>query len=293
MRDVRLFPTRREHEAYVRDAVFAEPLLADHPFYSRLIRFVVDSRAPIFYRQSDPSEYASFSVYYNFILLREHYTNRTLRAMYFLHDFAHALFYYPYDVGSMSQNEFDESLIAGEYAASNETEVLAHFRVPGLRERVFQDRRILFDVLAERGVAQPSAHALRTLRRALVETDDLDPFFFVKREDEPVRALLKTYRDNGAWCKRRFAEIRALPAPGEFFYPFLGPTSYERAVATYESAAKQEDYERTTLRNVRLAFALLGIEPRPRSFGECLERAGELEGRVLFPPARSEGPGEP
>lgn len=290
MRDVRLFPTRREYWDHVRDAVFAVPLLTEHPFYSRLIRFVADAKAPIFFRQSDPSEYASFSVYYNFILLRETYTNPTLRALYFLHDFAHALFYYPYDVGSVSQNEFDEALISSEYAASNETEVLAHYRVPGLRERVFQDRRILWDVLAERGVKQPTPHALRFLRRALVETDDLDPFLFVKREDEPVRTLLKGYRDNGAWCKRRFLEVRALPSPGEFFYPFLGPTSYERAVSTYESATTQADYERTTLRNVRLAFALLGIAPAPGSFGECLERAGELEGRVLFPMVKERAP---
>ena len=284
MRDLRIHPTQREYHEYVRDEVFAEPLLTGHPFYSRMIRFVLDAKAPIFYRQSDPSEHKSFSVYYHFVLLRETYASPALRAMYCLHEFAHALFYYPHDLATVTQNEFDEAVISGEYAASNETEILAHWRVPGLRERVFRDRRILWDVLSERRVARPTPHALRALRRALIETDDLDPFFFVRPEDEPVRALLKTYRGNGAWCKRRFLEIRALPTPAEFFYPFLTPASYERAVSTYESQAGQVDYERTTLRNVRLAFALLGIAPAPRSFGECLERVSELEGRVLFPP---------
>jgi hypothetical protein len=284
MRDLRILETRREYEEYVRDAVFAEPRITGHPFYSRLIRFVLDAKAPVFYRQSDPSEHASFSVYYDFVLLRETYTNPTLRALYFLHDFAHAVFHYPHDVTTVTQAEFDEAVIQGEYAASNETEVLAHWRIAGLRERVLQDRRILWDVLTERGVAQPPPRALFVLRRALVEGDDLDPFFFTRAADEPVRAQLKAYRGNGAWCKRRFTRIRALPAPGEFFHPFLTVNSYERAIAAYESACGQVEYERTTLRNVRLAWALIGLPEPPRSFGECRERIGELEGRILLPP---------
>ena len=286
MQDLRIHGTRREYEEYVRDFVFAEPLLTEHPFYSRMIRFVIDVKAPIFYRQSAPSEHASFSVYYNFVLLREGYANTTMRAMYFLHDFAHALFHYPHDVSSVTQGEFDESVIAGEYAASNETEVLAHWRIPGLRERVLQDRRILWDILAERGVTQPSPHELRALRRALVETDDLDPFIFVQPKDEPVRMQLKSYRGNGAWCKQRFERIRALPAPAEFFYPFLTTSGYERSIGAYESTCGQAEYERTTLRNLRMAFALVGQQDAPRSFGECLERVRELEGRMLLEPDR-------
>src|SRR5262249_26011209 len=161
--------------------------------------------------------------YYNFVLVRETYTNPTLRSMYFLHDFAHMLFYYPHDMTSVAQAEFDETVIAGEYAASNETEILAHYRVPGLRERVLQDRRIFFDPLNERGVAQPSVPSLGHLRRWLVETDHLDPYFFQKPEDEPVRATLKSYRGNGAWCKKRFEETLKLPHPTEFYFRFLTP----------------------------------------------------------------------
>jgi hypothetical protein len=282
VRDVRLFRTKHDYEAFVRDEIVSERLLSEHPFYARLIQFVIDAKAPVFYRQTDPSEHANFSAYYNFVLARETYTNPTLRSMYFLHDFAHMLFYYPHDMTSVGQAEFDDTVIAGEYAASNETEILAHYRVKGLRERVLQDRRIFFDLLRERGVAQPSVASLGHLRRWLVETDHLDPYFFQKPEDEPVRATLKGYRGNGAWCKKRFEETLKLPHPTEFSYRFLTPVNYERVLSTYESSSTQADYERTVLMNVRLAFALLRLERPPRAFGECLERVSELEGKVFF-----------
>ncbi len=180
---------------------------------------MLDAKAPIFYWQSDRSEHANFSAYYNFVLVRETYTNPTLRAMYFLHDFAHLLFYYPHDMASVTPREFEESVIVSEYAASNETEILAHYRVPGLRAKVLQDRRILYDILREGGVSQPPVSSLLDLRRLLVETDGLDCFFFLGAADEPVRQLLKSYATaNGAWCKRRFTEIRKLANPSEYHF---------------------------------------------------------------------------
>lgn len=290
MRDLRVFPTKREYEQYVYGELVAEPLIAEHPFYRRLIQFVLDGKAPLFYRQSDATEFRNFSAYYHFVLDRETYTSATLRSMYFLHDFTHMLFYYPHDVSAVTQEEFDEAVILSEYAASNETEVLIHYRIPALREKVFQDRRILFDLLRERGVVtQPPVHSLLHLRKTLIERDVLDPFFFHDPRDATVRETLKSYAGNGAWCKHRMREIRRLQNPTEYFYRFLTPANYERVLSTYESAATQESYETVTLRNVRLAFELLGLRNAPATFGECRERVRELEEKILVttiaPPA--------
>ena len=262
--------------------IVREPLIAGHPFYRRLIQFVLDSKAPLFYVESDPVEYRNFSAYYHFVLDRRNYADETIRSMYFLHDFTHMLFYYPHDVSAVTQEEFDEAVILSEYAASNETEVLIHYRIPGLREKVFRDQRIFVDLLRERGIGQqPPVHSLLHLRKTLIERDVLDPFFFQDPRDLPVRSTLKSYAGNGAWCKQRMREIRRLKNPTEYFYRFLTPVNYERVLSTYESAATQETYESVTLRNVRLAFELLGLDNPPATFSECIERIGELEGRIL------------
>jgi hypothetical protein len=290
MKDIILIPTAREYDDFVLGLF--HPLILETPFYRKLIRFVVQCKAPIFYRQSDPSEHANFSLYYNFILIRESYANPVLRAMYFLHEFVHSLFYYPHDMTSVARDEFDRTVIEGEYAASNETEILAHYRVSGLREQVFQDRRIFFDVLRERGTPQPHATDLLFLRKGLIETDHLDAFFFgADPRNEPVKALLKSYRGNGAWCKKRFEETLRLRNPQEYFYPFLTPANYERTILHFpdeppDERRRQDDYERIVLMNVRLMFELHGFTDPPRTFADCKDAVRRLEGLVLFRPAR-------
>src|SRR3989344_482277 len=141
MRNIQLFKTKKEYEAFVFGKIFKEKLIVEHPFYRNLIQFVVDSKAPIFYDQSDVSEHANFSNYYNFQLICETYPNPTQETMFFLHDFTHMLFPYPYNVSAVSEHEFAEAIIAHEYAASNESEILLHYRVPEIRAKVFLDKR--------------------------------------------------------------------------------------------------------------------------------------------------------
>lgn len=281
MRRIQLFRKKQDYERFVFDELIVDPLLRDHPFYRRMVQFVIDAKAPLFYFQSDKTEHANFSAYYHYVLIRETYTNTLLRAMYFLHDFAHLLFYYPHDVASLTREEFDDAVIQSEYAASNETEILIHYRAPSVRERVFQDRRLFFDMLRERGVEKPPVWSLFNLRRQLIESDALDPFFFVKPEDDAVKKQLKSYRGNRAWCKHRLAETLRLPNPTEYFFPFLTPTNYERALMAYESETTQAEYEQTVLKNVRLGFVLMGLPKPPVTFDEAVGRVGELEEKVL------------
>lgn len=109
----------------------------------------------------------------------------------------------------------------------------------------------------------------------------LDPYFFQDPADAQVRETLKSYAGNGAWCKHRMREIRRLQNPTEYFYRFLTPANYERVLSTYQTTGTQQTYEDVTLRNVRLAFELLGLPNPPATFAACLDRVHELENRVL------------
>ncbi len=282
MKKIKLFKTKKEYEDFIWSEIFTEKLIAEHPFYRNLIQFVLDARSPIFYYQSGASEHSNFSTYYNFQLIRETYTSETLRSMYFLHDFVHALFYYPYDMSSVTQEEFNDVIILGEYAASNETEILIHYRIPGIRQKVFQDIKIFFDALKERAIPMPPVQSLLQVRKSIIETDILDPFFFVKPEDRPIRETFKTYRGNKAWCKERYEASLKIKNPTEYFYEFLTPINYERVISSYHTTADQKEYERLILMNMRLAFSVLGLDNPPESFAECFLKAHLLEGKVMF-----------
>ncbi|MDA2922746.1 hypothetical protein MYX07_05795 [Patescibacteria group bacterium AH-259-L07] len=282
MRNIQLFKTKQEYENFVFNEIFKEKLIVQHLFYRNLIQFVIDARAPIFYHQSDKSEHANFSTYYNFELTRDTYTSPTLQSMYFLHDFTHMLFYYPYDMSSVTQEEFDDAVIMGEYAASNETEIFIHYRIPEIRKRIFQNKKIFFDILKERGIPRPTVQALFKLRRLIIETDILDSLFFHRPDDKPILATFKSYRGNKAWCKQRYNQSLKIKNPTEYFYKFLTPANYERVITSYNSYTSQEDYERTILMNMRLFFAVLGLKNPPISFEECFEKVMLLEGKAMF-----------
>ena len=280
MRDILISRRKEEYEDFVWTEIFKEPLIRNHPFYRNLIQFVLDAKAPVFYSQTDPSEYANLSSYYNWVLRRSTYSDITMESMYFLHDFVHMVFDYPYDMSSVSAEEFDETVIMNEYAASNETEILAHYRVPGLRELVLTDRRIFYDILKDMGVAQPPVRQLLEMRRQIIETSNLD-FLFPKQKDRIVIDQFKSYRGNKAWCKRRFNQVIALN-PTEYFFWALRPFNYERVLVNYQSTSTQENYERTLLKTVRVMWAVLECEDPPTTFEQCFERIGELEGKVIL-----------
>jgi len=280
MKNIQLFKRKDAYEEFVFNEIFKDERIKYHPFYQNLIQFVLDAKAPVFYEQTDPSEFANFSAYYNWVLRRAGYTNPTMESMYFLHDFAHMMFDYPYDMSSVSEDEFNETVITNEYTASNETEILAHYRVPGLRDSVLQDRRIFFDTLKEMGITQPTVHQLLGMRRLLIETSTLD-FLFPKPEDGPVIAQLKSYSGNRAWCKTRFKQVVDLN-PTEYFFWALRPLNYERVLINYQTTSTQENYERTLLKTVRIMCAVMGLESLPRYFEECFELIGALEDRVML-----------
>ena len=283
MKNIRLFRTKKEYEDFVFGEVFTELLIRDNPFYRNLIQLIIDSKAPVFYYQSDESEHANFSGYYNFELIRETYENKTLRSMYFLHDFTHLLFYYPYDMTSVSEEEFSDAVTLAEYTASNETEIFIHYRIPELREKVFQDRRIFFDILKERETPQPPIQAMFQVRKIIIETDSLDSLFFTKPEDAQIRDTFKSYTGSNSWCKERYQASIKLKNPHEYSYKFFTPLNYERTITVYQSTAGEAEYQRNILLNIRLLCMILGMENPPETFEEFFEKLPLLEGKIMFP----------
>ncbi|MBI2637428.1 MAG: hypothetical protein HYW88_00875, partial [Candidatus Sungbacteria bacterium] len=93
----------------------------------------------------------------------------------------------------------------------------------------------------------------------------------------------KSYHGSNAWCKERFQASIKLKNSEEYFYKFLTPLNYERTLTGYERVADEEEYQRNILKNMRLAFTLVGFENAPETFEECFEKAPLLEGKVLFP----------
>ena len=50
--------------------------IRDHPFYRRLIGWVLDVRSPLLYEQDHPDEYTNLSINFNWLLLRDYRQTR-------------------------------------------------------------------------------------------------------------------------------------------------------------------------------------------------------------------------
>lgn len=142
-------------EGYIEDInrrAFPDPGLRGHNFYRRLIGWVIDHRTPLLYEQNYDNEYTNFSINFNWLLVRN-YSDTTLGApdtiatMYTLHEFTHMTHYLPVELSEVSAEDYAEAFTASEYRASNETEILIHYRIPELRKLVFEGMKIAFDCL--------------------------------------------------------------------------------------------------------------------------------------------------
>ena len=283
MKNIRIFRTKKEYMGFLTNEIFTEKLIANNEFYKKLIQFVIDHKAPLFYEMSDGLERNSFSSYCHFQPMRV-YSHETIRTMFFLHDFVHMLFDYPYDMARVSMEEFQEIMTKGEYVASDETEILIYYRIPELHKKVFIHERIFFDILKERGVKQPPLWALAKLRQQLIETDNLDAFFFTKTEDQEIKLWFKKWRINSMWNETRYLESLKVKNAERFQYRSLTPYNYERTIENYEAIGGEAEYQKLVLSNIQLAFAIVGLENPPTTFEECFEKIKLLENKVMFRP---------
>lgn len=284
MREIVIPETVQEYKDDLLERALPEPLITENDFYRRLIDWVVDRRTPLLYLQDHPDEYTNFSINFNWLLLRDYQNTElgppdTIMAMYGLHELTHMTYRLPTRLDDITAEEYAEDFTRSEYRASNETEILIHYRIPELREMVFSGMKIGFDILKARGVPQPSSHVLGLVRPLAVETDVLRPLIADDPDAEAVLNRLQQYNGNRQWATERFESIKP-----HFQCEFsqargLTDTEYERVIAAYEPQITQEIYEQHVIRNVRLGYAMCGLEvPLIGSFKQAAEKAKELEG---------------
>lgn len=306
MRDLEFFPDYREYKDHIRTTVFTENWVWETPFYRNLVNFVLDHRAPIFYTVSDSAEHFAFSGAYYFETRRQRYPSRTRENLFWLHDFTHMLFPYAHDVYEVPESLFLQDFWYQERIASSETEIMAYYRVPGLREKVFPDEKLWYDVLRERGwIKYPSAQTGKIMRLHLGDKKPdaakfLDYRIRVQMEDEfgerelgdypEILQFVKQWRRlTPKWITKRYKSLVGLRVEQ---YPYdrnFDVHNYEQRIGNYHLTKgseadhyQQERYERVIMANVRMAYDLLQWPSKPIRWRHIPEAIDRLEGAVLL-----------
>jgi hypothetical protein len=289
MKNISIPETAEEYQDDLMERMFPDERIANNDFYRRMIGWVIDNRTPLLYEQSHPEEYANLSINFNWLLARDYTDTKlgpppTMQSLYALHEFTHMTNWLPTRLGEISMGEYADQFTRSEYRASNESEILVHYRVPELRQTVFQGMTIAFDLMKQRNITQPSSALLGKVRALIIEHDLVDDQAGLIGDDPAVRqelARLKQFNGNREWAGNHFQAIRGL-----FLDPTLPlgdgltDTEYEPAITAYEPGLSQEQYESNAIRNVRLAHGMCGLPiPKFSSFGEAVVAARELEGR--------------
>ena len=272
---------------YVEDfekRALPDETLRNNYFYKRLAGWVMDTRTPLLYEQDHDDEYTNFSINFNWLLLRD-YEQTTLGSperiatMYALHEMTHMTHRLPTRLDEVSATEYAEDFTRSEYRASNETEILIHYRAPELRTTVFNGMKIAFDILRDKGFKQPTAVELGLLRRMVIETNYLDNQF-VGEEDKNILNWYKGFNSNREWAIDRFNEIRDDFTGIDIAQDFgLTDKEYEQVISSYEPQFDQIRYENNVIRNVKFGHAMCGLlVPEIKEIGQAIELAKGLEG---------------
>lgn len=303
MRDLEFFETAEEYEDHIWQTVFTEPWVQETPFYRNLVNYVLDSHAPIFYTVSDKAEHFAFSGAYYFETRRQRYPNKAREQLFWLHDFTHMLFPYSHDVYEIPESLFLQDFWYQERIASSETEIMSYYRVPGLRELVFPDEKLWYDVIRERGWARAFPGAQE--RIAIDGSVKPEPSEFLKyririqMENEFGQQELGDYpeilkfiqqwrRLTPNWISKRYASMagRRIEAPNR--PRNFTAENYEERISMYDGLARpfpaqrQENYERHIMQNVRMAYDLAEIPGKPEKWRHMPEAIERLEGAVLL-----------
>lgn len=286
MRNIHIPETVEAYQADMMQRAFPERLITDNDFYRRLIGWVMDVRTPLLYEQDHSDEYTNLSINFNWLLRRDYTETElgppdTILSLYSLHEFAHMTHWLPTRLDEVSAAEYAEQFTGSEYRASNESEILAHYRIPELRGVAFPGMRLAVDLMKERGIPQPPSRLLNQVRALLVEYDAFDRLLGDDDDTWAIVRRLKHFNGNRAWALAHYDDIcphftdPSLPQGDG-----LTDTEYEGVIASYEPHLTQEQYELNVIRNVRFAYAMCGLPIPPiTSFGQAREAARELEGR--------------
>ena len=270
---------------------FAERVLPDeslrtNDFYSRMAGWVMDNRTPIIYEQDHCDEYRNFSINYNWLLLRDYSKTplgdpAKIATMYALHELSHMTHRLPTRLSDLSAAEYAEDFTNSEYRASNETEILIHYRMPELREYVFKGMDIAVDSMKRKGVPQLSMRELNLLRSIMIETTYLDGWFGQDWEARSIEGRFKSFSGNRRWAKERFNAIQHMFMSADLPQSSgLTDDEYDTLLPHYVPNLSQDAYEENIIRNVRFGFAMTGQAlPELETITDAIEASRDLEGR--------------
>lgn len=279
MKKIHFFKTKTQYDKFVREQIFTEKLITDVQLYEKLVQFVCNEKAPIFFEAGEYSENRNFANYVNWQVMRDYYDNKLVQNMFYLHEFMHMAQDLPINAET-AREEFEDQFVKTEYVASDETEVLIHYRQAKIRNKVFTDRKILFDVLAQKMDAQPSARQLLSMREELVETNHLMRMFARTDAEQAIAKELHHYSGSRKWAREfydRVAECKLIDYP----YNTVTAENYEYRLLGYNNTGSQTKYENLTLVNIVNMFRLLGRDDAPKTFAECEAAVKRLEGEVF------------
>lgn len=302
MRDLEFFSDVRDYEAHIWSTVFTEQWVWDTPFYFNLVNFVMDNHAPIFYTVSDQAEHFAFSGAYYFETRRTRYPNKAREQLFWLHDFTHMLFPYAHDVYDTSEHKFLDEFWYQERIASSETEIMSYYRVPGLREKVFPDEKLWYDVIRERGWTESfdkfsgqqrkgdhKPYPANFLKyRIRVQMDD--GFGEQELGDHPeiLKFVQQWRRLTPNWISKRYASMAGRRIEAPVRDKNFNVSNYEDRISSYSlldrpsREQRQENYERHVMENVRMAYDLANMPGKPEKWRHMPEAIDRLEGAVLL-----------
>lgn len=281
MRNLQFFPTLAEYENFINSKIIKTEPFKTHPFYRGLTDFVIDHRSPIFFLGSEDHEYAHFTQYFNFVLMRDHYASDYVSDMFFMHDFLHMAFDNPLNPRKLTFEYFSEIANYNEYVASNDTEMLTYYRIPELREKSLS-YTILYDLLVKKYPEAPPIDFLLKTRKAIVFEND-DCGLGDHPDAEKVFAYLRKFKQNNVvWCKWWYDKMPDVPIPYHKKRLCLSLRDYDYYLEGYKARRKEEQYQYNVLTNIQVGMALLGEKDLPENFSDCAEAIKIFEGKVIM-----------
>lgn len=277
--------------------LFPDTAFLEHELYGTLVHFVLHEEAPLFFSVDAEKERSAFTTPYLVVPVprpKGKYENPTFFSLANLHEFVHSLFPYPRSVAGLTSRLFDEHMMRCEAVASNATEVLVHYDLPAVRERLRRELPVIwFDVLSARfGLTRrPSVAQLLEIRRAWLKSDAFDWLFCQGPGFEAVGQFMARWRNgNEVYWHKRLAQLLRLPDLHGDLVVHLDPLTYENQLREYrrerlaQRRLTQERYEQLLSSHARVLYAIQGRPDRgPKTFEElCLRREEMNEFLVHF-----------
>ncbi len=290
-----VFKNFEDYREWSRQTLFPDPIFTSNPFMSNLIDWVLYNSAPAYYWAQNEVERLAYLGCYRIIPIvhpgepylgsKDRYANAIICGLTHAHEFAHNLFGYPYSLEDCTPEEFDRVMQEAEWAASNFSEVVIYYLIPGLRAAVGNAffGATWYDRLIELGVTtMPKISELHAMRRDwLANIEARNKQWAPGEKYAQLRAYMTRFPEGNEDFNHkrleRLLQIKDFSMPP---IPTLSPISYMNDIRNfkpYDSAYAQLNYERLQLAHGQLLYQLFNIPNPPQSFTEWWKRSEELD----------------